>query len=383
LIPALARPARRFLFSGAAVLLAGCSIFTSLSGLSGGADPAATDGGDGGDLDGPTALHDAEAGDSTAGGDGSSGDGATKVVRIYVFGGTTDTQTVATVLHADVFADGTLASWETDTPLPDRRQYAEAAVGVGFVAVVGGAGTSGDKTSTFIAKIRPDGLGDWAELGSFGAARVRHAAVIQNDRLYVMGGTDSVDTALADVQFAPISAVTVGTFTATAPVPTARSRFAAVATKTMLYVLGGSDPASNPIAQVSSAMIKSDGTLTTFVAQPSLPSARTHEQATLVGTSHILVTGGEGSSESVVYDIDGTTGSLSAPRQTLALPAPVDHHATVIWANHVYVIGGFRNVSARLSDVLVGDLAADGTVTRWTPTTSLPVALAYHTAAVF
>jgi hypothetical protein len=369
--------------AGAALVLAGCSIFTSLSGLSGGADPSATDGGDGGDRDGPSALHDAEASDGTAGGDGSSGDGATKVARIYVFGGATDSATLATVLHADVLGDGTLASWQTDAPLPDKRQYAQAAVGVGFVALVGGTGSGGDKTSTFVAKIQPGGLGDWTELGSFAAPRIRHAAVIQNDRLYVMGGTDPGETALADVQFAPISAVAVGTFTATAPLPNAVSRFAAVATKTMIYVLGGSDPASNPIAQVASAMIKSDGSLGSFVGQPPLPTARTHAQATLVGTSHILVTGGEGTGESVVYDIDGTTGSLSAPRQSLALPDPVDHHAAVAWANHVYVIGGFRNVAARLSDVLVGDLAADGTVTRWTPTTSLPAALAYHTAAAF
>lgn len=307
------------------------------------------------------------------------------MARIYVFAGTTDTGTVATVLHADVLPDGTLASWETDAPLPDVRQYAEAAVGIGFVAVVGGTGTTGYKTSTFVAKMTADGgLGDWTELGSFGGPRIRHAAVIQNDRLYVIGGTDNGGTALADVQVAPISAVMIGTFASTASLPTARSRTAATATKSGLYVLGGSDQGSNPITEVTAAPIKSDGTLDTFVNRPAFPSPRTHAQATLVGGGgHILVTGGEGTAKAVVFDIDSTTGSLGAPRQTLPLPAPVDHHAAVVWANHVYVIGGFRNLAARLSEVLVGDLAADGTVTRWTPTRSLPTALAYHTAVVF
>lgn len=109
------RRASSFLFAAAAALLAGCSLVTALSGLSGGPEPTSTDGGDGGsgdDLDGATAASD--AGDGAATADGASPDAATKVARIYVFGGTTDTGTVATVLHADVLPDGTLASWETD-----------------------------------------------------------------------------------------------------------------------------------------------------------------------------------------------------------------------------------------------------------------------------
>ena len=95
------------------------------------------------------------------------------------------------------------------------------------------------------------------------------------------------------------------------------------------------------------------------------------------------MTGGERLSDVVVYDIDATLGTLSAPRGTLSLPDPTDHHATVRVGNHVYVIGGFRSLGTRLDVVLVGDVSADGTITRWTPTTSLPMPLAYHTAVAF
>ena len=48
---------------------------------------------------------------------------------------------------------------------------------------------------------------------------------------------------------------------------------------------------------------------------------RSSGQANLVGTAHILVTGGEGFAEALVYDIDGTNGGLGAPRSGTSLHA--------------------------------------------------------------
>ncbi len=103
-----------------------------------------------------------------------------------------------------------LGAGKEATPLPETRTYAEAVVGIGLVAVVGGSTSSGCATSTLIAKIQPSGLGDWAPLGQFGIPRIRHAVALENDRLSVIGGTDTTGAATVDVQFAPISTTTVG-----------------------------------------------------------------------------------------------------------------------------------------------------------------------------
>jgi N-acetylneuraminic acid mutarotase len=391
----MSRPASRlFVFVAAGVVAgvvavvaaSGCSLLTSLDGLTGGAgeqpeagpDAPATEGG-------PDAAADGADGafDGAANPDAASNDGGAKVASLYVFAGVTDMATVATVLTTDVHADGTLGAWQTATSLPESRSYAQAVTASGFVAVVGGSAPGGFATSTFIAKILPTGLGPWTALGQFGFPRIRHAAALENDHLYVIGGTDPTETPIADVQFASISATTVGGFSSTSSLPLARSRTAVASTPKYVYVFGGSDAASNAVADVYRAAIHMDGTLGAFEVQSSLPSPRTHAQATPVATNQILVTGGEGLADVVVYDVDPTLGTLSVPRATLALPAKTDHHATVRFASHVYVIGGFRNVGPRLSDVLVGDVAADGTITRWTATTSLPTPLAYHSAAAF
>jgi N-acetylneuraminic acid mutarotase len=364
---------------------AGCSLLTSFDGLTGG--PDGPDGdvdalvAEGGSID---AAVDAPTGNdaTTAGTDAETGtDAATKVGALYVFGGETDTASSAAVYVADIHPDGTLGAWQPMPALPENRTYAEAVLGSGFVALVGGSGPSGAVASTFLAMTKGTVIGDWSSLGSFAIPRTRHGATIANDRLYVIGGTDASDAALVDVQVATISSTTIGTFASTSPLPVPRSRIAVASTSKFVYVFGGSDAAGNAVSNVYRAPINVDGTLGTFEGQIALPSARTHAQADIVVPGHVLVTGGEGVTDTaIVYDIDSTLGTLGAPHTTLALP-PTDHHASATFGNHVYVIGGFGNTAARLTDVLVGDVAADGTVTQWTPTTSLPVALAYHSAA--
>ncbi len=378
------------LASGAAVAVAatgGCTLTTSFDGLSGG--PVDTvDGAPGVPISseaGPDGGPDATVPDGAVGTDAMPDEAGANVGRLYVFGGVGNVGgAVATVLVADIHADGSLGAWVGTASLPEARSYAEAVAGQGFLAVVGGSGPSGYSTSALIAKTTSTGLGDWSALGQFAIPRIRHGATITNDRLYVIGGTDVSDAAIVDVQFATISATTVGTFASTASLPVPRSRVAVASTTKNIYVFGGSDAASNAVADVYRAPINIDGTLGTFTTTSPLPSPRTHAQATVVATNHILITGGENvTDDALVYDIDTVQGTLGAPRGTLALPAPTDHHATVAFGDHVYVIGGFRNNATRLTDVLVGDVAADGTITRWTPTTSLPMALAYHTAAAF
>jgi hypothetical protein len=363
---------RHFVFPVAAVLAGGCSLLTSLSGLSGGADGTLGEGG----LDGPTST--AEGG--SEGGpteDGSANGGP----RLYVFGGMAGAVNVATVLMADVRADGTLGAWQPGPSLPETRTYLQATTGIGFVALAGGSTGAGESTATLIARAEDGGLGPWATLGQFGVPRIRHGIALENGRLYVIGGTNNGGDAIGDVQFAPISATSVGPWAATSSLPATRSRTAVASTPTAVYVFGGTDTGSTPVASVYRATIEADGRLGAFAVQPSLPGGRTHAQATRFG-SHIVVTGGEHFADVSVFDIDANTGSLGAPRATLILPAVTDHHAAARWQSHLYIVGGYR-AGKLSSEVLVGDVDGDGNVTKWTATTPLPQPLGYHTAVIY
>ncbi|MDB4939085.1 MAG: hypothetical protein JWP87_6057 [Labilithrix sp.] len=355
-----------------AALVSGCSLLTSLNGLSNGADGTLTEGGG---ADGPTT-------NAEGGSDARSEGGAGTGVRLFVFGGLVGGSKTASVLVADVGPDGTLGAWRAGPSLPEPRTYARAVAGTGFLAVVGGETPAGLSTATLVAQPDASGLGPWASLGQFAVPRIRHGVTLENGHLYVIGGTNVGDAPITDVQFAPITATSVGPWAATSSLPAARSRMAVASTPKALYVFGGADSADNSTADVYRASIEPDGKLGAFVAQQPLPGGRTHPAATTYG-SHIVVTGGEHFDDVSVFEIDASTGTLGSPRPTLSLPARLDHHTSVRWENHLYLIGGQRNAGASVADVLVGDLDSDGNVTRWTEATPLPQALEYHTAVIY
>ena len=67
------------------------------------------------------------------------------------------------------------------------------------------------------------GLNGFTTTTAFGTARDSHGTALYNGYLYVLGGFDGANR-LGDVQLAPINANgTVGAWTSTTPLPSARS----------------------------------------------------------------------------------------------------------------------------------------------------------------
>jgi hypothetical protein len=122
--------------------------------------------------------------------------------------------------------------------------------------------------------------------------------------------------------------------------------------------------------------------------------AEIHDAAT---TRAVYVAGGGDDtyvpSSAVYLATVGLTGALSAWSSTLALPAPVAFHASVVATpansrvtglGYLYVLGGATDqFGVPTANVYRGALSADGTISAWTQTTSLPVPTHSMGAVVF
>jgi MYXO-CTERM domain-containing protein len=251
----------------------------------------------------------------------------------------------------------------------------------GFLYVIGGESPASHNDVLF-APITLGAVGAFTATTSFTTPRYYHASVAYNGYLYVIGGADGLGSVLSDVQFAPIHADgTLGTFSQTTPIPTARDHHAGVAYKGYLYILGGYSGPSG-LSDVQVAPFRADGTLGDFTSTTPLPAGR-WGHTSVAHDGHLYVIGG--GTTGIFSDVqmasvnaDGTLGAFTA---TTPLPGPSTHHGSVVANGHLYVVGG--NGALALSDVYVAPINANGTLGAFASTTSLPAFRSYFPCVAY
>ncbi|TPW09790.1 MAG: ring canal kelch, partial [Halothiobacillaceae bacterium] len=155
-----------------------------------------------------------------------------------------------------------------------------------------------------------------------------------------------------------------------AALTTARRAFAAVATATHVYAIGGMDSTQNYIATVEYAPILADGSLGHWQTTAPLNEARFYLAAVVVGNAVYALGGANGprgseNSPSAVVERseilpDGRLGAwqivneLTTPRRGLQA---VSHN------NHLYAIGGYNG--AFLKNIERADIGANGQLSTW------------------
>lgn len=113
---------------------------------------------------------------------------------IYVTGGYNNNDTAqATVYYTKVNGDGSLASWQQTTKLPEARYYHKVVVQDGKLVVLGGKNDTAEFSSVYAAPINLDGsVGAWSAQPDLPESLYRFAAVTVNknssDYIYVFGG---------------------------------------------------------------------------------------------------------------------------------------------------------------------------------------------------
>ena len=304
---------------------------------------------------------------------------------LYVLGGTSGVN-LNDVQYAPINADGSVGSWATTTSFITARLFHATVAYNGYLYVIGGYAGAPYFNDVQFAPIYTNGtVGSWTTTTSFSVTRRSHTSVAYGGYLYVLGGTYGT-TYLNDVQLAPINANgTVGSWTTTTSFTTGRSSHISEAYNGFLYVLGGYNGSSSYLSDVQVAPINADGTIGSWSNTTSFPfPVSAHTSALYNGYLYVL--GGATSPGAELNDVqfafissNGTIGSWTA---TTSFPTARRNHTSVAYNGYLYVIGGYDG-SQYLNDVQFAPINANGTIGAWTATTSFQMMRMGHTSIVY
>jgi N-acetylneuraminic acid mutarotase len=203
--------------------------------------------------------------------------------------------------------------------------------------------------------------------------------------VYEIGGVNSSGTVLATVDYAPISSSgTIGTWTATTSLPTATDQATSVEYNGYVYEIGGCS-STCPTTTVDYAPINSDGTLGSWTATTPLLAA-TENATSVVYNGYVYEIGGNnGSAEitTVDYAHISSNGTLGAWTSTTSLPTATAYSSSIVYDNYVYIMGGGDPGKSLYATVDYAHINSDGTLGSWTATTSLPAVIYQATSVMY
>jgi N-acetylneuraminic acid mutarotase len=276
-----------------------------------------------------------------------------------------------------------LEPWSSATPLPVGRDYnhTHAAFIADTLYMIGGVDvTVGVETSVVYRATWANGtLGAWSTTASLPSARAVGDIVTIGTRIYVVGGANGT-TAKASVYVSDAATGNITSWVAATPMPTPLKAHAAVTDAGNLYVLGGGDVNNRRQTSVLQAQVLANGALGMWQQGPPLPEAR-GDLAGVAARGFLYAIGGDddlGQVHGEVYyaAVDQSNGALGPWSTTTALPVANTAFVAVTDSNYIYVIGG--DGFSPGAQVLYSRIGADGTLGPWEQNTALLHARTRH-----
>ncbi len=267
---------------------------------------------------------------------------------LYAIGGLTNL-----VQYAPINSSGTIGSWAATTSLSDNLWFHTSVVHNDYLYVIGGYNGSSAFDHVYYAPINSDGtIGSWSSTTSLTTARSGHSSVVYNSFLYVIGGTGG--SVLNDVQFAPINSDgTIGSWSSTTSLTTARSYHTSIAYNGYLYVLGGNS-GSSYFNDVQFAPINSNGAIGNWVTTDSFQTGR-YLHASVVHNGHLYIIGGSVASSTYFNDVQfapiNSSGAIGPWSTTTSFATARNGHTAIVYNDYLYVLGGQSGVYAYRDDV--------------------------------
>jgi N-acetylneuraminic acid mutarotase len=244
---------------------------------------------------------------------------------LYLIGGSVGGTAATDVQGAAISAAGSLEIFQQTTPLPAPRASFGAVASNDRLFLVGGVDASGvaqaDLISAAIGAFGP--LAGWAttlSTPSGAPPRTGAAAVAYKGSIFVTGG----NTAAAGLTPAVSNTILIGAVqnnaitswtTSTTTLPTVRMWHAAMIYNDYLYIIGGTQDGTKPEIGIDAAPISADGTAVGAFTSggASLPTARFGHQALQYNGTLYVIGGNNGTTN--LSDVQG------APFQTPAFNA--------------------------------------------------------------
>jgi len=279
--------------------------------------------------------------------------------RVYLLGGYGSNGRVSTVYTAPINSDGTLGAWTTDSnSLPGVLSKSQAIVTKSRVYLLGGLNNNGGVSAIYSSPINTDGtLGAWTTDSNTLPDNIYFSqAIATKSRVYLLGGRND-NGKVSTVYTAPINSDgTLGTWTTDSnSLPDNIYISQAIATKSRVYLLGGINSSSGVTSTIYTAPINTDGTLGAWTTDSnSLPGVLYGSQA-IATKSRVYLLGGSDNNNNAVSTIytapindDGTLGSWTTDSNTL--PAGVYFSQAIVTKSRVYLLGGW-NGSVKVSAI--------------------------------
>ena len=279
--------------------------------------------------------------------------------RAYLIGGFgTNGVGINSVLGTTVSNAGVTGSWSAASTLPDARGRFPVILVNNRVTGFGGYGTSAALATTVTAPVDNDGaIGSWSYGSALPEARYSGMAVVLKDRVYYLGGINSIGTTVATVYSAPVdSDGNVGSWTTMASLPAPVHSGHLCVIKNTLYIFGGYTSAGVYAAYMK-ATINSDGTLGdwTFSSWTYNGSASCYGGKTVVKNSHVFIFGATNSSGTIISPVYAPIDSLGNvgtwATMTYGPPTPVRLSTAIVTSSRVYLVGGVDGTSASVAAV--------------------------------
>ena len=285
---------------------------------------------------------------------------------LVVGGNTPDSVQESQVYCAHIGPGGELGHWAATSPLPQALMSHAALLENGRLFVIGGSNQDGVQASVFSAPLQDNGaLGEWKILPPLPQPRYRHSAVAANGYLFVLGGVTSNEDISDIIYRTPVNADgTLGAWTPlsrTLPVPLEGHTAAIV--NDYLFILGGWGGISPGMRdEVYKAAIDPEGNLGPWQSVTPLPQPLWWHAATVAGGG-ILVSGGlnldhpSSALQRTVYRATpNANGDIDAWMELSPLPYPIAAHAFAATNDYLYVAGGGQDIRPALGSVLMASL---------------------------
>jgi N-acetylneuraminic acid mutarotase len=262
---------------------------------------------------------------------------------------------VATVYRAAVAANGDLSNWGelTETPLPQALKSLGAAVANGYLFVIGGQNSDGQRQPTvYRTSLKADGTLDaWTTTVALPISLDNHAVAAAGDCLFVTGG-DSGLGERSEVYSAAIGAdgeIAAWQELADARLPQSLEGHTATIVGGQLFIVGGySGPPDHDHDEVYRATINADCTLEPWQElTEAILLRRVQDHATATVDGYLFVTGGHRYGNFDQYDTvyqaaiipDQNLGGWQGLSQT-PLSQPLSAHAAALSEDYLFVTGG-------------------------------------------
>lgn len=264
-----------------------------------------------------------------------------------------------TTQWTSVEADGTLAPWRNGSPMSKIRIGASAVVYGNSIYAIGGEtgdiGQACDKPETCFtasierAEIRTDGsLGPWELIGKMQSERWGFAAIVIDNRIYIIGGNDGKKSTSSVELLTLDDRGNISNSKMLQSLAVSRWAVTALHLGDYLYAFGGTDD-SNTLRSIERAKIQPNGTIDSWELVGTLLERR-HGARAVVHRGTVYVSGGysgagPGTTANNEYlssvEIAAFDGTVLGPfKLGPAMRSRRGYHALVDGGRALYAIGG-------------------------------------------